>query len=353
MVKGGSIFFRLCLLFLVLLGGVFWVSLQGAVSLPAGKVIAVFVNKILGISYLNEYPTVVEQSIVWDIRMPRIVLAILVGSALSVSGALIQGLFRNPLADPGIIGVSSGAAIGAAVMIVLGNRLLGSDIMEGLGAYAIPIASMIGALLITFIIYQLSALGGSVDLISMLLIGIAINALAGSFLGLLIFMASDDQLRTLTFWGLGSLARADWQMILTALPLLILPLIIVGFLARSLNALLLGEEEADSLGISVKTLKRLLIVTTAALVGTAVSVAGTIGFLSLVVPHIIRTATGPDHRFLIPASALLGALLLLVSDTLARQIVAPAELPIGIITALFGAPLFLGLLLQRKKSFLG
>jgi iron complex transport system permease protein len=273
-----------------------------------------------------------------------------VGSSLAVAGALMQGLFRNPLADPGIIGVTSGGAVGASIMIVLGSMIVGDEFVDTLGAFAIPLAAITGAFMVTLLIYRLSLIGEHVDIVSMLLIGIAINALAGALIGIIVFMATDEEVRTLTFWGLGSLARGDWHMLSCAAPFFVIPLLFVSIFSKSLNALLLGEEEAMHLGIEVSKLKKILILTTASLVGAAVSLTGSIGFIALVVPHIIRSIATSDHRLLLPAAGLLGASLLVLSDIVARTLVSPAELPIGILTALLGAPVFLSLLIRRKRQ---
>ena len=304
----------------------------------------------LEISYMDSLPTKIESMVIWDIRFPRVLLGVLVGSSLAVAGALMQGLFRNPLADPGIIGVTSGGAVGASIMIVLGSMIVGDEFVDTLGAFAIPLAAITGAFMVTLLIYRLSLIGEHVDIVSMLLIGIAINALAGALIGIIVFMATDEEVRTLTFWGLGSLARGDWHMLSCAAPFFVIPLLFVSIFSKSLNALLLGEEEAMHLGIEVSKLKKILILTTASLVGAAVSLTGSIGFIALVVPHIIRSIATSDHRLLLPAAGLLGASLLVLSDIVARTLVSPAELPIGILTALLGAPVFLSLLIRRKRQ---
>jgi iron complex transport system permease protein len=299
---------------------------------------------------MDSLPTKIESMVIWDIRFPRVLLGVLVGSSLAVAGALMQGLFRNPLADPGIIGVTSGGAVGASIMIVLGSMIVGDEFVDTLGAFAIPLAAITGAFMVTLLIYRLSLIGEHVDIVSMLLIGIAINALAGALIGIIVFMATDEEVRTLTFWGLGSLARGDWHMLSCAAPFFVIPLLFVSIFSKSLNALLLGEEEAMHLGIEVSKLKKILILTTASLVGAAVSLTGSIGFIALVVPHIIRSIATSDHRLLLPAAGLLGASLLVLSDIVARTLVSPAELPIGILTALLGAPVFLSLLIRRKRQ---
>jgi len=288
-----------------------------------------------------------DRIVLMDVRLPRVLLGALVGAALAVSGAVMQGLFRNPLADPGIVGVSAGAGLGAASMIVLGTTAL-APVVAVLGIYALPLAAFFGGLLTTFTLYRIGTRGGMTSVATMLLAGIALSALAGAATGLLVYIASDQQLRDLNFWALGSLAGANWQKILAAGPIIAVVLVGVPFLAHGLNGLVLGEAAAGHLGIRVQRLKRVAIVAVAAATGASVAVSGGIGFVGIVVPHLLRLTIGPDHRFLLPACALLGGSLLILADTVSRTIVAPAELPIGILTALAGAPFFLWILLRRK-----
>lgn len=259
----------------------------------------------------------------------------------------MQGLFRNPLADPGIVGISSGAGLGAALMIVLGSTIL-TPIHSVLGFYALPIAAFAGALLTTFTLYRIGTHGGFTSVATMLLAGIALAALAAAGIGLLIFVADDQQLRDLNFWNLGSLAGATWEKLAAVAPIVAIVLLATPFFAAGLNGLLLGETGAAHLGVRVQRLKAGSIVAVAAATGASVAVSGGIGFVGIVVPHLLRLTIGPDHRHLLPASALLGASLLILADTVSRTIVAPAELPIGIVTAIAGAPVFLWILLGRK-----
>lgn len=288
-----------------------------------------------------------DRIIVWDIRLPRVVLGILIGASLSVSGAVMQGLFRNPLADPGLVGVSAGAGLGAVSVIVLGTGLL-SPFAAALGIYALPVAAFLGGLVVTLVLHRVATRRGQTSVATMLLAGIALGAMAMAATGFLAFIADDRQLRDLTFWNLGSLAGATWTKIAAAGPIIALALLAAPFLARGLNGLSLGESTAHHLGIPVQRLKTVAIVMVAAAVGASVAVSGGIGFVGIVVPHLLRLAIGPDHRYLLPASALLGACLLLVADAVSRTIVAPAELPIGIVTAAVGAPFFLWILMRRR-----
>ncbi|CAN7288642.1 iron ABC transporter permease [Pararhizobium sp. LjRoot235] len=292
-----------------------------------------------------------DRIIILDIRLPRAVMGLLVGASLAVSGTIMQGLFRNPLADPALVGVSSGASLGAVLMIVLGSSLFGA-LFDVFRFYALPVAAFLGGLFTTLLLYRIATRSGQTSVATMLLAGIALAALANAVTGVLIFIADDKQLRDLTFWGLGSLAGANWTKIFSAAPIILVSLAVVPFLARGLNALTLGEAAAFHMGIPVQRLKNSAIVSVAASTGASVAVSGGIGFVGIVVPHVLRLIIGPDHRYLLPASALLGGTLLIFADMIARTIVPPAELPIGIITAFAGAPFFLWILL-RGRSHLG
>ena len=285
--------------------------------------------------------------VLWDIRLPRLLTGMLVGAALAVSGAVLQGLFRNPLADPGLVGVSAGAGLGAITAIVLGG-LLPPALAATAGPWLVPVAAFGGGWGAVLLLYAMATRGGHTSVATLLLGGIALGALAGAVSGVLVYMADDDQLRDLTFWGMGSLAGASWTKLLATAPLMALALLAAPSLARGLNALALGEAAAAHLGLPVERLKRHAILTVACAVGAAVAVSGAIGFVGLVVPHLLRLATGPDHRGLLVNAALLGATLLLLADGISRILIAPAELPIGIVTAVMGAPVFLAILLRRR-----
>jgi iron complex transport system permease protein len=288
-----------------------------------------------------------DRIIIYDIRMPRVAMGALIGAALAVSGAVLQGLFRNPLADPGLIGVSAGASLGAVSIIVLGPTLfLGYAGL--LGIYALPVAAFTGGLVTTVVLYRISTRQGRTSVATMLLAGIAIAALANALLGLLIFIADDRQLRDLTFWSLGSIAGATWAKVFAVGPTIAVSIAATPFLATGLNALTLGEATAAHLGVPVQRFKYMAIAAVAAATGASVAASGGIGFIGIVVPHLLRLSIGPDNRYLLPASALLGAGLLLIADAVSRTIVAPAELPIGIVTAAAGAPVFLWILLRRR-----
>jgi iron complex transport system permease protein len=270
----------------------------------------------------------------------------MIGALLGAGGTIMQGLFRNPLADPALVGVSGGAALAAAATIVIGDRIAAAG--GAVPLPALPVAAFAGALAVMLLLHRLATRDGRTSIAIFLLGGLAIGALANAGIGLLVFAADDRQLRDITFWMLGSLGGATWSKVLALAPFLAAVLLCVPFVARGLDLLVLGEAEAFHMGIAVERLKRLTIVLTALAVGAAVAIAGVIGFVGIVVPHLLRLIVGPGHRLLLPASICLGAILLLAADTVARVIVAPAELPIGIVTAVFGAPFFLFLLLRQR-----
>ncbi|EJF80756.1 hypothetical protein MCO_00270 [Bartonella sp. DB5-6] len=284
-----------------------------------------------------------------DIRLPRVILGVLIGSALAVSGVLMQGLFRNPLADPGIVGVSAGAGLGAVLAIVVGIAFPAS-LVPLLEPYNVIIGAFWGGLLSTIVLYTIATHHNFTSIATMLLAGIALGALSSAVVGTLIFIANDQQLRDITFWSLGSLAGATWLKVWLVLPFICVGLLSSPFLSRALNALALGEAVAGHIGFHIQHIKNIAILLVALMCGSAVAVSGGIGFIGIVVPHILRQLIGPDHRYLIPYSALLGAALLIFADTFARLIVAPAELPIGIVTALFGAPFFLWILIRKRGT---
>jgi iron complex transport system permease protein len=290
-----------------------------------------------------------DQLILLSIRLPRVVMASIVGALLAAAGTVMQGLFRNPLADPGLVGVSAGAGFAAAAVIVVGDKTLPNSVMSS--PFLLPVAAFFGALATTALLYRIATSQGRTSIATMLLAGLALGALAGAGTGLLVFLADDRQLRDITFWMLGSIAGATWLKISAIAPFLALFLLSSAFVSRGLDLLALGETEAFHMGIAVERLKRFLIVLVAGAAGAAVSVSGVIGFVGIIVPHLLRLVIGPGHRLLLPASACSGAILLLIADTLARTIAAPAELPIGIVTAVIGAPFFLFLLLKQRSLF--
>jgi iron complex transport system permease protein len=335
----------ICLVLLLI--AVFLLSIdKGAVEISVAQCLAILGRRI-GVNLPFAF-TLQQEATLLDIRLPRVILGALVGAALGISGAAMQGMFRNPLADPSLIGISSGAALAATLMIIVGD-LIHLTLPPMVSLLSFPAAAFVGGIITTMLVYRLSTIGGQTAVATMLLAGIAINALAQAFSGLLTFFATDTQIRSITFWRLGSLGGSSWTSVAIAAPFILVPVIALPLLARALNALLLGEAEAGHLGISIERVKRLTVILVALAVGASVAVTGLIAFVGLVVPHLLRLLMGPDHRRLLPASALLGASLLLLADLIARTIVAPAELPIGILTAIVGAPFFLWLLLRDRK----
>ncbi|EPL9846847.1 FecCD family ABC transporter permease [Klebsiella aerogenes] len=285
---------------------------------------------------------------IWlTIRLPRVLLALLVGAALALSGCVMQGLFRNPLADPGLLGISSSAALAVACWLVLPL-----SVPALLALYMPMLAAFIGSLAVMAVIFILSRAGDG-SLSRLLLVGIAINALSGALVGVLAWLSNDAQLRQLSLWGMGSLGQAEWPTLLVAASLIIPASITVWRMATRLNLLQLGDEEAHYLGVNVRAIQRLLLLCSAVLVAAAVAISGVIGFIGLVVPHLMRMWLGADHRGLIPGSLLSGAILLLIADTLARTVAAPAEMPVGLLTSLLGAPWFLWLIFRREKPIHG
>lgn len=287
-----------------------------------------------------------QAAILMNIRLPRVVLGLLVGAALGMGGAALQGLFRNPLADPGLLGISSGAALGAVTVIVLGTAWLGR-LATGMSAVVMPLAAFLGGLAATIAVYAISRRHGRIERSAMLLAGVAVNASAGSVTGLLVYLSDAEQLKSLTFWLMGSLGGADWNAVGAAIPLVVPPLLLLPRLARALNAMLLGDAVAGHLGFDANRTSRLSVVLVTASVGAAVAVSGVIGFIGLVAPHLVRLIAGPDHRIVMPGAALCGATLLVGADIFARTVAMPADLPIGVVTGALGGPFFIWLLLRR------
>jgi iron complex transport system permease protein len=319
---------------------------KGAVEISQVQILTI-VLKQFGIHLPYDF-TIQQEVTLLDIRLPRIVLGLLVGAALGISGTAMQGLFRNPLADPSLVGVSSGAALAATAFVIVGDAV-SLSISPLFQLFAFPITAFGGAILTTIIIYRLATVAGQTAVTILLLAGIAINALAQSLSGFLTFYATDTQIRSLTFWKLGSLGGGNWTTVAVITPFVLIPIFFFSGLARPLNALLLGESEAGHIGFDIERTKKYTVVLVALAVGASVAFTGLISFVGLVVPHLLRLMIGADHRYLLPGSALLGASLLLAADLTARTLVAPAEMPIGVLTAIVGAPFFLWLLLHDRK----
>lgn len=320
---------------------------MGAVKISASELASIIAYR-LDLSQEENF-LVQQDAVFFTLRLPRVILGILVGGTLAIAGATMQGLFRNPLAEPGLIGISSGASLFAVIMIVLEARFF-SFMTAALGYYALAISAFLGACITTFIVYRLAVRKGKADITTLLLAGIAINALAGSFTGLLVSSANDEQLRNITFWNMGSLGGASWKTINVIIPFVIIPLIVLPFFSKALNALSLGESQAGHMGINVSLVKKVTIVLATLGVGASVAVSGIIGFIGLVIPHILRMAFSADNRLVVPGSALLGAMVLVLSDLISRTLVAPAELPIGIVTAIIGSPIFIYIILVERRK---
>ncbi len=328
-------------LFLLLLTTLLLGAGVGPVAVPPDVIGAVLLKKLGILIDVSVSPQ--QEAIFWTIRLPRVLLGMLVGSGMAVSGALLQGVFRNPLADPGLIGVSSGAALGAVTVIVLG--------ISSFGLMTLPLAAFLAGAATTFFVYRLAQRHGRTDVATLLLVGLALNALAGATTGLLTYLADDAQLRSIVFWTMGGLGGALWETLIVAAPWIGMALLLAPRLGWALNLFALGESEARHLGIDVEQVKRAVILLAALATGTAVALAGPIGFIGLIVPHIVRLIAGPDHRFLLPACALGGASLLILADLLARIMAAPAEIPVGLITAFAGGPFFLALILRARRQY--
>ncbi len=291
----------------------------------------------------------VETMIVREVRLPRLVLGLLTGAVLATAGGALQGLFRNPLADPGLIGVSAGGAVGAGAVIALSGGFLAGGVTFLSGIYATMAGAAIGAVGTTVLIYSLSRTEQGPSVPAMLLCGIAVNTFAGALIGVFVFSSGLEQIRDLAFWTLGSLSRAPSASVYLAIPVLLGAILLLCTQAKALNALLLGEETAQTLGVQPQRVKRIVFLGSGLGVGAAVALTGTIGFVGLVVPHICRIIVGTDHRYLLPTSALAGGLLLAGTDLAARTLLGAAELPTGILTALLGAPFFLALLVYERR----
>jgi len=321
--------------------GVLAVS-TGAVSIQLSKTWSILLHHFLGLTPSVEW-TGGDSSIILNLRWPRVISGALVGAALSIAGAVLQALLRNPLADPYVLGISSGAAVGAILAILFG---LGSTV---LGSYAIPGAAFGGALLTLLFVYFLARVQGRLPSQTMLLAGVIVSSFFSAIIMFLISITSDERLHSVTFWLMGNLEYVASRTLAVIFLYLLFGSAVLFSLAKDLNLMALGEETASELGVEVERVKKTAFIFASLITGAVVSVSGLIGFVGLVVPHLVRMIWGPDHRFLIPASALLGALLLVLADMVARTIMAPSEIPVGVVTALCGAPFFIYLL--RRKGF--
>lgn len=329
---------------LVLLGAGLLVAVvvaagTGQVRVPPAEVLGSVLHRLgLDLGPLPSHPQ--GDATLWQVRFPRVALAVVVGAALGCAGALMQGVFGNPLAEPAVVGVSSGAAVGAFVVIALG--------LVGFGSWTTAAAAFVGGLLTTALVYALARADGRTEVVTLILTGIAVNAVAGAAIGLLTFLADDDARTAMAFWNLGSLNRASWQAVAVAGPCVAVALAVALPYARTLDLLALGERTARHLGVDVERARRVLVAATALLTAAAVAFAGIIAFVGLVVPHVVRLAAGPAHRVVLPGSVLGGALVLVVADLLARTAVPYQELPLGVLTAVVGGPFFFWLLRRTR-----
>lgn len=331
-------------MFLILVVAMVLSAMLGAVQVPPREVVAIVVNH-LGEPFgwhIDAAYTQQQDAVVWSIRMPRILLGVMVGSALAVSGAALQGMFRNPLADPALIGVSNGAALGSVLALGLSLSVLGQ--------WTTPVFGFVGGVMFALLGYALARQNGRTEVVTLILAGIALNTFAGAGVSLITFVADDSKLRAIVFWLMGSLSAATWRSVIAAAPFVIAGLIASFWWRRPLNLMTLGEREARHLGVETERVRFLVIVFTALMTGATVAVAGVVGFVGLIVPHVIRLFSGPDHRTLLPASALGGAILIVVADLISRTIISPLELPLGVLTALIGGPFLLILMLKTRRA---
>jgi len=319
----------------------------GAMKIPFQEVF-LLLYKSLGFSNLKEEDELLK-NILLEIRIPRIIFCTLIGAILGITGTAIQGIFRNPLAEPGLVGISAGASFFAALTIVFETSII-AFLGNAFNLYLISIAAFIGASIAVLIVYRISMVDGKSNIATMILAGIAINALAGAATGLMSYMVTEQQLRNITFWSLGSMAGATWESVNILAIFSIIAVTPLLFFGKSLNLFALGESQAEMMGLNTKRLKVLIIVCSTLAVGVSVAFAGIIAFVGLLVPHTLRLIGTVDNRFLLPASLLGGAIVLNLADLIARTIIQPLELPIGVITALIGAPVFLGILLKEKRK---
>lgn len=321
------------LLAIALVLGVAMAASLGAVSIPLRDALT---GSGTAVSATNEF-------IFWQVRLPRVVLSALVGAALAVAGAILQGLFRNPLAEPYVAGVSFGGALGATLVMLFGG------VIGQMTVLSVPAAAFAGALLATFVVYRLARVGAAVPVSTLILAGIAVSSFLSAVISLLMVLQGEDLL-TLVFWLMGGLSARSWLHVRMVLPFMAVGFPLALVFARELNLFLMGEERASQLGVDAERAKRVLLVAAALLSGAAVAVSGLIGFVGLIIPHVVRLVIGPEHRVLLPAVALFGALFLVGADTIARLLIAPAEIPVGVVTALFGAPFFIYLLRTKRGS---
>jgi iron complex transport system permease protein len=315
----------------------------GYTSIPFSEIIKVFLNHTPILNSMFNFQVVdIHSTLILDVRFPRALCAVLVGAALSISGAAYQGLFRNPMADPYTIGASSGAALGATVAVIIGLSV------SFFGIRTIPIFAFIGCLAAVLFVYSISKVGAKVPVQTLLLSGIAVSIFLSAFVSYFQTVYPEETHQS-TFWLAGSFSYTEWADVWSVLPFILCGSIVIYFFSRDLNLLALGEDEATHLGVNLEKVKKILLVSSALVTAAAVSISGLIAFVGLIIPHLTRMLISPDQRILIPASALMGGVFLVLCDTLGRVIISPSELPVGIITAICGGPFFLYLMRRKKK----
>jgi len=328
-----------------LLGVIILATSLGTVSIPLGQVMGMIAHRLLGISPSEAAaPSRQAEAIILQVRMPRVVTAAIVGCALAAAGTVFQGLLRNPMADPYIIGTSGGAALGATLALILPWHVI------WFGFTLVPILAFAGAMGAVLVVYRVARVGPRTPVTTLLLAGFALSSMMAAAMSFLM-LASTRTLHRVVLWTMGGVSASGWSQILVVTPLVLIGMVLALLLAHDLNVFLLGEEQAAHLGVNVERRKLALLMVGSLLTAAAVSVSGLVGFIGLVVPHMARLLFGPDHRFLLPASALVGAIFLVLADLLARMLMSPAEIPVGIITALFGAPFFIYLLRRSRREY--
>jgi len=314
----------------------------GSVQIPLFTTCRVLLSQLPLVDIAPTWPSTTE-TIILEIRLPRVILAGLVGAALAIAGATYQGLFRNPLADPYLIGVAQGASLGAVIGFSLPFD------WHGIGVGIIPILAFTGALCSVAVVYSLARVGKTLPVTTLILAGVALGALWGSIVSYLI-ISSGEKMHGIIFWLMGSFSLSEWSEVKLVLPYVVVGAVVILLYSRSLNVMQLDEEQAQQLGINVEKVKLILLVAATLITAAAVCFVGTIGFVGIIVPHVVRLIWGPDHRFLLPLSVLTGAVFLILADLVARTVLAPMEIPIGVVTAICGVPFFLYLLRRKKRA---
>ena len=336
-------FFALTILVLVLLLALLLAASLGTVSIPLRDIAAITLQRAFGISIGVQWDET-QEAIVWQLRLPRVIGAAIVGAALAVAGVLFQGLLRNPMADPYLLGTSGGAALAATIALFVPVSV------GGFGFARVPVAAFIGALGAVLLVYQIARVGPRTPITTLLLAGFAASSMMASVMSFLMLM-NQSALQRVVLWTMGGISASGWDALTIVVPLILVGTVAAYALANDLNAFLLGEEQAAALGVAVERQKFLVRAIGALLTGAAVAISGLVGFVGLIVPHVVRLVLGPDHRLLLPASFLSGAIFLVLADLIARIVLAPSELPLGVVTALIGAPFFIYLLRRTKREY--